>query len=183
MGRAAMNDPVLSFSDGASNADAAGMSNPSLHGALRAVLFGGLIAGSLDIAAACLINWAGPSTIMQAIAGGLLGPASFRMGAGSALLGLALQWFMSCLIAAIYVGAAYLQPRLLRHWASSGCAFGIPIYLVMNFVVVPLSAVAHRPTFTMITVAENLLAMILFGFVVAYCARRWTASSAGGRSS
>jgi hypothetical protein len=53
----------------------------------------------------------------------------------------------------------------------------------MNFVVVPLSAVAHRPTFTMITVAENLLAMILFGFVVAYCARRWTASSAGGRSS
>jgi hypothetical protein len=143
----------------------------STMGALRAILLGGLVAGSLDIGAACLINRVGPSTILQAIASGLVGPASFEMGARSAVLGLILQWFMSFLIAAIYVSATYLQPTMLRRWVVSGSTFGLPIYLVMNFVVVPFSAAGFQPRFTFGNIAANFLAMVLFGIVVAYCAR------------
>jgi hypothetical protein len=159
------------------SADKIAQWSPSMHGAVRAILFGGLVAGTLDIGAACAINWLSPLVILHAIASGLLGKPSFQMGATSAVLGLLLQWFMSCLIAAVYVGATYLQPALLRRWAWSGCAYGFPIFFVMNYVVLPMSAVGHRASFTPPKAAGNLIAMIWFGFVVAYFARDWAMRS------
>jgi hypothetical protein len=41
----------------------------------------------------------------------------------------------------------------------------------MNYVVLPLSAVGHRAHFTPKTFVENLLAMLLFGVIIAYFAR------------
>ena len=139
--------------------------------AIRAILVGGIVAGTLDIGAACLIGWRSPSITLRAIASGVLGAASFQMGAKSAALGLLLQWFMSILIAGIYVGTCYRLPMLRRRWIAAGCAYGIPVFLVMNYVVLPLSAVGHVAHFTIVKGAANLLAMIWFGFVIAYFAR------------
>jgi uncharacterized membrane protein YagU involved in acid resistance len=142
-----------------------------LTAATQSILLGGLIAGTLDIGAACLINWRSPTVIFHAIASGVLGTASFQMGARSAVLGLLLQWFMSILIAGIYVIASYRFPALRRRWILAGCAYGVPVFLVMNYVVLPLSAVGHVAHFTIAKAAANLLAMIWFGFVIAYFAR------------
>jgi hypothetical protein len=143
---------------------------------LRAVLFGGLVAGTLDIGAACLINGLSPYVICQAIARGILGGSSFNMGMRSATLGLLLQWLMSMLIAAIYVGGGHWFPVLRRRWIFAGCAYGVPIFVVMNFVVMPLSAVGHVAHFTPAKGAGNFLAMIWFGLVVGYFARDRTGS-------
>jgi hypothetical protein len=59
---------------------------------LAAIAMGGIAAGGLDILVACAINHASPATILQAIASGLLGRASYDGGAGTAALGLVLQW-------------------------------------------------------------------------------------------
>ena len=59
---------------------------------LGAVIVGGLIAGTVDIGAAALINRADPSVVQQFIAGGLLGPAALQGGAYTMWLGLFLQW-------------------------------------------------------------------------------------------
>jgi len=45
-------------------------------------------------------------------------------------------------------------------------------FVVMNYVVMPLSAIGHRPHFTLLLFAENLAAMLLFGLIVAAFVRR-----------
>jgi hypothetical protein len=93
--------------------------------ALRPALLGGLVAGTIDIGAASLINWVNPLIICQAIASGLLGRASFHAGASSMALGLLLQWLMSILIAACCVFAGRWLPVLRKRWVEGGLAFGL----------------------------------------------------------
>jgi uncharacterized membrane protein YagU involved in acid resistance len=116
-----------------------------------AVLIGGLIAGTIDIGAAALINRADPLLICRFIARGLIGKAALQGGAPATALGVALQWLMSIIIAAIY---------------------GVIVFFVMNYVVVPLSAVRKVPHFTVLSFSENMLAMLLFGLIIAYAIHR-----------
>jgi hypothetical protein len=145
--------------------------------ATYAIALGGLTAGTLDIAAAALINDRNPVFILHAIAGGILGTASFSGGAGTAILGLFLQWAISLAIAAIYVIASRPLPVLCRLWPAGSAAYGVAIFLVMNYVVVPLSAYGRFPHFTAVKAVENLLAMLLFGLIVAFFARRGSATA------
>jgi uncharacterized membrane protein YagU involved in acid resistance len=145
----------------------------------RGVLYGGLIAGTLDIGAACLINGRGPKIILQAIASGVLGKASFRMGLPAAALGLVLQWVMSVLIAAIFAVASSRLPVVRRSWIASGLAYGVVIFFVMNYVVVPLSAAGFSSKFSTAKFMENMLAMILFGLIVAFFGRPFSGRAPG----
>ena len=154
----------------------AGRCGASVAGAIAA---GGLIAGTVDIGSACVINGLSPEVILRAIASGLLGAASFRDGVPAALAGLGLQWLMSLLIAAVFVAAARRLAWMRRSWIAAGAAYGVVVYLVMNFVVVPLSAAPFHPRFTPAKVVENLLAMVLFGLIVAGAARTFLAAPAG----
>ncbi len=142
------------------------------HRPLLAVLLGGFIAGTIDVGAAALIFGVGPIVILQAIASGVLGRAAFFAGAASATLGLILQWAMSWIIAAVYVGAARYLAALGRHWLAAGLCYGVVVFGVMNYGVVPLSAAYPRNPFTPRTFVESLLAMLLFGVLVAFFARR-----------
>lgn len=143
----------------------------------RPVLLGGLVAGTLDIGAACLINKHNALIILQAIASGVLGRAAFRDGPPAAALGLLLQWAMSVLIAAIFAVAADRLAILKRRWLVSGLAYGVVIFFVMNFIVVPLSAAPFAPKFNLAKSLEDMLAMLLFGFVIAFFARQPPASA------
>ena len=136
----------------------------------KAILAGGLIAATIDIGSAVLISGHSAGRILQTIAGGVLARASFEGGPRTVLLGLVLQQLMGLFIAAIYVGAALRMPVLVRRWASWGVAYGVAIFLVMNYVVVPLSAWHVVPHFSAASFCANLLAMLLFGLIVAFCA-------------
>jgi len=138
----------------------------------RRMLLAGLVAGTLDIGAACLINHVGPVIICRAIARGILGKPSFNEGLASAAFGLVLQWLMSILIAACCFFAARRLPRPLKgRWIGTGLLFGVVIFLVMNYLIVPLSAVGHRPHFDAPSLIENLIAMLVFGLIVSVFAR------------
>ena len=139
----------------------------------KAILCGGLVAGTIDIGSASLINWISPVIILRAVASGVLGKPSFSGGLYSAALGLGLQWAMSILIAAIYVLAALRMPRLGRHWVAGGLLYGVVVFFVMSYVVVPLSAAWPKHGFTLQSFLENLLAMVLFGVIVALFQRRF----------
>lgn len=140
---------------------------------LRPILLGGLIAGTVDIGAAALINSVSPLRILQFIAGGLLGKAALEGSAAVELLGLVLQWAMSLLIAAVYVVLCRWQPILARGWIAGGLVYGVSIFFVMNYAVVPASAWGRWPHFTAERFAENMLAMLLFGLIVAFFARQF----------
>jgi uncharacterized membrane protein YagU involved in acid resistance len=140
--------------------------------ALAAILSAGLVAGTIDIGAACLINGRSVIFILHTIAGGLLAKRSYAGGTQTALLGLLLQELMGILIAAIYVAAAAVLPSLRRRWLVGGLAYGVVIFFVMNYLVVPLSAWKHHAHFSTYTFTANMAAMLLFGLIVAYFARR-----------
>jgi uncharacterized membrane protein YagU involved in acid resistance len=139
---------------------------------LNAIFLGGVIAATIDIGAASLISGRSPTFIMQAIAGGLLGKATFDGGIGTMVLGTVLQEVMGILIATIYVVLSKIKSRLLRRWILSGLAYGVIVFFVMNYVVVPLSAWRLAPHFTSAKFAANMAAMLLFGLIVAFFARR-----------
>jgi uncharacterized membrane protein YagU involved in acid resistance len=134
-----------------------------------AILAGGLLAGTLDVFVACAINRLPPTTILAAIASGLLGKAAFAGGAGVLILGFVLQEAMSLVIAKIYVLAAIQLPLLLRRPGAMGALYGVGVFAVMNFIVVPLSRAPapHHPPSPR-AIALNLAAMILFGLIVAH---------------
>jgi uncharacterized membrane protein YagU involved in acid resistance len=136
-----------------------------------AIALAGLVAGTIDIGAACLINHANPVVILLVIASGVLGKAAFHAGVWAAALGLLLQGVMSLLIAAIFVVVSRRWSWTRRNWIAAGLAYGGCIFAVMNFVVVPLSAVPIPLHFTATGFAENLAAMLLFGLIVAMLTR------------
>jgi len=138
---------------------------------LKPVILGGLIAGTIDIFAAAFISHHTPWVILYYIAGGLLGRAALDGGWSVAVLGLALQWAMSLIIAAPFVFVADRMRILKRHWIIAGVAYGTVVFYVMNHVVVPLSAWHSKPTSNEVRIAEDLLAMWLFGVIIAACAR------------
>lgn len=142
-----------------------------------AILLGGVIAATIDIGAACVMSGRSPGFILQVIAGGLLGKATFDGGVATMLLGAILQEAMGLLIAMIYVLLAKSIPVLLRRRIISGLAYGVVIFFVMNYVVVPLSAWKSTPHFTSAKFAANMAAMLLFGLIVAFFSRRITASA------
>jgi uncharacterized membrane protein YagU involved in acid resistance len=143
------------------------------HSAAVAILLGGAIAGIVDIGAASAINgFIDPLRIMRVIAAGVVGlPAARAGGLQLAALGLVLQVAMSVLIAAIYNVGAVILPVLRRQWLLAGLAFGVGVFVVMTYVVVPLSAVGGgMPPFT-VKQALNLVAMLVFGTIIAWFAR------------
>ena len=64
------------------------------------------------------------------------------------------------------------QPPLRKYPLASGCAYGVVVFFVMEYIVLPLSALARWPNFTVLLFAQLMLAMLLFGTIIAYTARR-----------
>ena len=116
--------------------------------AFQVILCGGLIAGTLDLTAAFVSSWlragVGPVRVMQSIASGLLGAASYTGGAKTAVLGVALHFLIATVATAVFYVAARTLRFLLEHAIIAGLLYGVVVYLFMNFVVLPLSAVPQR---------------------------------------
>jgi hypothetical protein len=140
------------------------------------VLAGGLTAGTFDIVYACSF-WALKSNvpaqrILQSVAAGLLGKASFEGGTATAALGLALHYFIALSMAAVYYLVARRWPLLGRRPILCGAAYGLLVYAIMNFVVVPLSAAgpgSKDPLWIALSIAVHVF---LIGIPIALFAGR-----------
>jgi len=124
------------------------------------ILVGGLIAGTFDAIAAILtFGWG----MARGIASGLLGAKALTGGAGVWLLGLALHYFIAISAAAIYCYSSRKLGFLREHFIVCGVFYGIAIYLVMNLVVVPLSAFPFPVgPFTVRALYQGLLIHMIF---------------------
>jgi hypothetical protein len=148
-------------------------SNEELRSFWPAVWIGGLIAGTVDVGAACAIYKTTPLIVFQAIAGGILGRATFESGWPSGALGLALQGGMLLLIASFCVLAGNQFSVLARRWAAAGCLYGVITFIVMDYIVVPLSASRTQPHFYLPWFIKKMLAMLLFGLIISGVAHRY----------
>ena len=129
----------------------------------RALLYGTLVVGMLDLTDAFVffgLRGARPIRILQSIASGLLGRAAFSGGLGMALLGAVLHFFIAfSIVATFFVASRYIS-ILRRAPVWSGLMYGVVVYLVMNFVVLPLSA-AGRGSYAWPIVANGLIIHML----------------------
>jgi hypothetical protein len=110
----------------------------------RALLYGTAAAGVLDLLDAFVFfgvrSGVRPIRILQSIAAGLLGRASFSGGWHTAALGLLLHFLIAFTIVLVFVTASGLLLPLRRHAVAAGLIYGVAVYLTMTFIVVPASA-------------------------------------------
>ena len=145
---------------------------------LKTILIAGLTAGALDITYAFIIwglRGVTPIRIGQSIASGLLGrEAAVGGGTAMGMLGLLLHFILATIIAAIYYGAARNMRLLVERAVPCGIAYGLVTYGVMNYVVMPLSAIGavgdSGPAY--IRVTGILVHMFLVGLPIALITRK-----------
>lgn len=150
----------------------------ALRRVLIAIVLAGLIAGALDILYAIAyhgLRGIPAVRILQSVASGLLGRGAYAGGAATAALGLTVHCLITTIMAATYITASRRLPALAQRPFRWGPLYGLVLYAVMNYVVVPLSAAPGSGRFSWIGLVGGLLAhMLLVGLPIALFAR-WAA--------
>lgn len=134
---------------------------------VTAILVGGLLAGALDLTSAFITyGW----NVPKGIAGGLIGPATARAGGmGIWILGVFLHFFITCAAAAVYWAFSRRLIFLRQSPFVCGLFFGIAVFLVMNLIVLPLSAIHARGPFPLNGLIQGLLVHMFFvGLPISY---------------
>ena len=141
---------------------------------VRTTLLATLAAGTLDILAAIVTNLqVSAQIVLQSVAGGWLGSATYRGGWPTAALGLASHYAIMLGIAAVYVLAAARLPVLRRQWIVSGIVYGVAVWLAMTYVVVPLSAsTLPSPDSLQAAIEPIVIHILCVGLPIAWIARR-----------
>ena len=149
------------------------MKNP---GAFRAILTAGLVVGVLDISSAFVIWWqrgVGARRGLQGIAAGLLGANAFDGGLITAGLGLALHFFVAFVVVSIFYLASRKIPFLTTQPFVSGVFYGIGVYIVMYWIVLPTAfpTFRHRLSNELLELAIHIC---LIGLPTAFIVRRYS---------
>jgi hypothetical protein len=112
--------------------------------ARRAILLGGFSAGLADFLFATIkAALAGKSPLRpwKGVASGLLGQAGMDGGAEMAVLGVALHFFIAIAAAALLYLLVSRVKWIPRQWLVLAVLYGVAFLAVMNYVILPLSAI------------------------------------------
>jgi uncharacterized membrane protein YagU involved in acid resistance len=139
------------------------------------IFWGGLIAGTLDILSAFVISGFQVMRVLHSIASGLLGAGSFKGGMETAVLGLLLHFFIATTATAVYYFASRKLRVLVERAYLWGALYGIAVWLFMNLIVLPLSAIPYQISFPLVRVIIGLMIHIVFiGLPIALIVRRYS---------
>lgn len=140
-----------------------------------AIALAGLTAGALDILYAIgfyATRDVPAIRILQSVASGLLGRDAYGGGGTTAALGLLLHCLITTMMAAAYIVASRMMPLLAQRPVLFGSLYGLLLYVIMNFVVVPLSAFPGSTDTSGAVLVGGLLAhTLLVGLPIALFAR------------
>jgi hypothetical protein len=145
---------------------------------LPAVLRTGLIAGTLDILAAIVVyaiilDKATAVQILQGIASGVFGREAYTGGTAMALTGIVFHYLIAMAFTAAYFLLYPYLPFLHKQPLLSGLLYGVVVWVIMNLVVLPLSAYRMAP----IRLGPALLGMsiliVMIGLPIALMAAKY----------
>jgi hypothetical protein len=141
---------------------------------VRAILWGGTACGTLDAIAATVsfaLRGVPPVRVWQNVASGLLGARSFEKNWKTGTLGLLLHFVIAFSAAMVFCLAARSMPALLHFPVLAGAAYGIVVFLVMNRIVLPLSAMPKRPLTSALIVTQLIIHVLCVGLPIALAAK------------
>lgn len=140
--------------------------SPSQSRVLLPILVGGAVAGTIDITSAFVTYGWGAC---RGVAAGLLGPGARQGGAGIWLLGLFLHFFIAMTIAAVYCLSSRRLTFLREHYFVCGLFYGMAVWLVMNLIVLPLSALHAMGPYRFHDMIQGILVhMFLIALPIAF---------------
>ncbi len=153
----------------------------------RAIFLAWLIAGCLDISSAFAIYLSKGIALSRGLRGiaiGLIGrEAALKGGTATAALGLGLHFFIMLGVVLVFFVASRYLPVLTRHPVISGIIYGPIVYLIMYWVVVPLSRIGPRPH----TLSNDALAIAihicLIGLPISLIISRFARADGAGTTS
>jgi hypothetical protein len=141
------------------------------------ILRAGLLCGVMDITAAIVTTIAlggNPLRMLQGIASGALGAQSFEGGWKTAALGLGFHFLIAFTAATVFYLASRKLAFMTRRPILSGVAYGVAVYLVMYWVVVPLSLIHRHPFSVFNTVIAIITHMVCVGLPISLVVRRYS---------
>ncbi len=142
------------------------------------ILWGGLIAGVMDITAA-IVTWkikanAPPIRILQSVASGWMGKDAFEGGWPTAALGLAFHFLIAFTAATVFYLASRKIGFLLSNVYAAGVLYGVAVYGFMYWVVMPLSNVRRGPFSWQMTIVAVITHIVCVGLPIALSVRRFS---------
>jgi hypothetical protein len=141
--------------------------SPSIRNSLlRQIVLGGLIIGTAD---AIIYHWFVSSvlggypltSVYQYMASGALGESAFAGGIATALLGVLFHFMVSFVVAGVFILSANRISVLRRYPFVGSLLYGFGVFIVMNMIVIPLSAAPPLPAPTTPQLVMNILDHIL----------------------
>jgi hypothetical protein len=153
-----------------------GESASALDAFLPPVLVGTAVAGTMDIVAAIVV-WTlrdvPVARIVQSIASGLLGREAYAGGNATAWLGVFLHYGIMAVIAGLFVFVRQHLEILRQHPLLAGVAYGVAVFVVMTYVVVPLSASPIKPPPPLQVLEGVLIHIVCVGLPISLAAHRF----------
>jgi uncharacterized membrane protein YagU involved in acid resistance len=143
-------------------------------GVVPAIVAGGLTAATCDFIAAMAIYHLPALTVGKAVARGWFGrEKAMAGGLDVALIGIVSHYAILLAAAAIFVAASLRFPILRRRAVVAGIVFGLGIYVVMHFVVLPLSNAGRGQPQGLQLYEELAGHMLVIGLPIALWARKF----------
>ncbi|MES2754217.1 MAG: hypothetical protein V4659_06095 [Pseudomonadota bacterium] len=139
----------------------------------RAIVLGTATAGTLDLMSAFVFGGMAGRTAPQILAGVATGPfPAIGAGLDASAVGAAVHYAIMAVMVGAFVLAARGRPALLRQPIAAGVAYGVLLYLIMYWIVLPLRFPAVWPRSDAWTVGNALFSHCLcVGVPIALIAR------------
>lgn len=162
------------------------MATETVYGRSRAfetIVYGGLAIGILDFLDASIffplyygISWV---DVWHGPASGFIGREASRAGGlNTAMLGIFAHFLVAFSIATVYFLLSRFIPFLVKHPVISGLIYGVAAHFVMQYVVIPLSAIGTVPNWPPIgsllnsLIGHALLVGLPVGLIAAWSAKK-----------
>jgi hypothetical protein len=162
------------------------MATETVYGRPRAfetIVYGGLAIGILDFLDASIffplyygISWV---DVWHGPASGFIGREASRVGGlNTAMLGIFAHFLVAFSIATVYFLLSRFIPFLVKHPVISGLIYGVAAHFVMQYVVIPLSAIGTVPNWPPIgsllnsLIGHALLVGLPVGLIAAWSAKK-----------
>ena len=145
-------------------------------------LTAGLIAGTLDITAACIHAYTKsgvmPAQVLKGVASGAFDPKTFSSGTLLAVCGLLIHFFIAISFTFFFFILAKQIPSLVKYPIPIGILYGVFVWATMRFIILPyLSRLNPKPivgkeAITNAAIAAGIL-VVCIGIPVALLARKY----------
>lgn len=148
---------------------------------IKRLVFTALTAGTLDIAAAMLnffiSTGKNPEPVLRFIASGVFGKDAFSDNAWMPYFGLFFHYCIATTWTILFF-MAYPKIKLLsKNWIVSGSVYAVVVWILMTYVVLPLSNVPQLPFDLVKALVAIAILIVCIGMPISYSAKKYFSSA------